>query len=547
VSLIGIAQALIGLDWIPQATPPASTFANRNMASHHVAICFPLILGLTLLSSRFLTRVLGASCLLLSVLYLFYARTHAAWLAVLVVVLATAVSLPWLLQRIRRTGERTRLIYGVAALLLGACLIGFFFGKDPLHSDERGVQRVTAAVGIDSGSIDLRLIFWKNTLAMVRDHPVLGVGLGNFELQYPLYHRSAEIDWTFDEEHQLERAHNDHLQILAELGLIGFAAWISIFAGACSIVRRGLRKTDGWIPLQMLFVALGIASFLVVACFSFPMERAMPPIYLFALLGMAGALHLSGCAPTRGEFRVPSMVVWAGVLLLVLLLSTSVLLIRKAVLSDLYCTRAAGLAQAGEHARALRVLGLARSLAARDVDVLLLSARIHAETEDCDRAIELLREVLTVQPYNVNALSNIGYCYMKLQRFDDAERYLLSTREILPDSPQVHTNLGSTYFGQGRHDLAIDAYRKAIELAKTRPFLPSVRIETRLLQPQLLLANAYVDQGRLEEAIGQYEEILEHRPDLQDVRRLLAELHRTVGEPEKARKPLENRSRDESR
>ena len=67
-----------------------------------------------------------------------------------------------------------------------------------------------------------------NALAMAADRFPVGVGLGQFAVVYPLYHRAAEIDWTFGEEFQLERAHNDHLQILAELGVVGFGVWIAM-------------------------------------------------------------------------------------------------------------------------------------------------------------------------------------------------------------------------------------------------------------------------------------------------------------------------------
>ncbi len=61
VCLIGIAQQQFGLDWIPQTeAEPASTFGNRNMAAHFVAICFPFALGLTALSANVLQRTLGA-------------------------------------------------------------------------------------------------------------------------------------------------------------------------------------------------------------------------------------------------------------------------------------------------------------------------------------------------------------------------------------------------------------------------------------------------------------------------------------------------------
>jgi len=546
VSLVGLAPVWFGLDWIPQSTPPASTFANRNMAAHHVAICFPLIVGLVMIARRDRTALLAASCLPVCLLYLYHTRSHTAWLAVLVVIVSLAIGSPWLLRATGRPRGSRRLRLVVAALLVGACLVGFVFVSENTEGDEM-VSRLAEVTGVGSGTVNMRLVFWQNTLAMARDHPVLGVGLGNFKLQYPLYHRAAKIDWTFNEERQLERVHNDHLQILAELGLVGFVAWVAIFAAAFRIARRGMQEDRAWVRLQLAFVCLGLVVFLTVACSSFPMERAMPPAYLFALLGMAGFLHVTAHGAPRDRLRVPPVIARIGTLWLVVYLSTSMVLTGKALWTEVHYTEGVRLTHAGEHVRALEILEKARRLSPRNVSVLMSRARNQAAIGECERAVETLGEVLRVHPHKVNALSNIGYCYLALQRHDEAAAYYLESLEILPESPHLHTSLGSAYLGQGKIDLAVDTYRKAIELAETRPYVPGVRSDVRLLQPRLLLAHALVVGGRQDEAIELYEVILKDHPDRQDVRRLLAELSQAVDEREKARQVRENSGRADSR
>ncbi len=61
-----------------------------------------------------------------------------------------------------------------------------------------------------------RLRFSKTTLAMFRDYPLTGVGVGNFKHAYPRY-QSAE-----DVHRIIHYAHNDWMQFLAEAGGIGF-------------------------------------------------------------------------------------------------------------------------------------------------------------------------------------------------------------------------------------------------------------------------------------------------------------------------------------
>jgi O-antigen ligase/Flp pilus assembly protein TadD len=516
VGLIGIAQTHLGLAWIPQAVPPASTFANRNMAAHFVALCLPSILGLIVVSKAAGVRAFGWCSLLLSLVYLFSTRSLAAWVAVLVVISGFVVG--WIMLRDKPSSGRTRSVPIIAVLLIGLALMGLFAARDDGNGD----------------TTNQRLIYWKNTLAMAWDQPLLGVGPGNFALQYPRYHRAAEVDWTFDEEHQLQRTHNDHLQVFAERGLVGLVAWLWIFGVALHMAWRLLRTGQDWIRAQALFVCLGIVAIASLACFSFPLQRAMPPVYLFAYLGMLGFLYqASEAEPARGI----SLSVWVRLsagLLLGLYLAGSFVVLRKAISTDVLYAEGLRLTNAGRYEQAVAVLAEARGRSPRDAGVLLMLAKAHAGSGSCDLALAPLDEVLRLQPHNVNAISNVGTCYLQLKDYTAAESNLLQLQQILPDSPWVQTNLGTTYYRQQKVEQAVDAYRKAIGLGRTTLSLPGARLEARLLQPRLLLARLYVEEGRLVQAIAQYREILHIAPDRSEVRRLLAELYRETGQPEKA-------------
>lgn len=69
--------------------------------------------------------------------------------------------------------------------------------------------------------------FLKNGLAMARDFAPFGSGLGTFPLIYPWYENPAQVGGTF-----VNHAHNDLVEILAELGVFGlaligvFLAWL---------------------------------------------------------------------------------------------------------------------------------------------------------------------------------------------------------------------------------------------------------------------------------------------------------------------------------
>lgn len=65
-------------------------------------------------------------------------------------------------------------------------------------------------------SLSLRLALWESTIAMIEEHPLLGVGWGNYWLAYPEYNFFIE-----DADVVIFHAHDMYLHIPAEVGIPG--------------------------------------------------------------------------------------------------------------------------------------------------------------------------------------------------------------------------------------------------------------------------------------------------------------------------------------
>lgn len=112
--------------------------------------------------------------------------------------------------------------------------------------------RISAASRLQSVSVSepntrVRLLFWGIGLEMWRAHPLTGVGASNYDTAYPearaqFSAKHADSDLiTMDEEMLVERAHNEYVQILAELGIVGFALFMVFIAGLLIATWRVLR------------------------------------------------------------------------------------------------------------------------------------------------------------------------------------------------------------------------------------------------------------------------------------------------------------------
>ena len=79
-----------------------------------------------------------------------------------------------------------------------------------------------------------RMAHWQAAWGMLHNHPGLGVGIGNYAVEYPAY---ALPRW----DDPLGHAHNYYLNVAAETGFVGLAAylilWIAVFWQAWRSVR----------------------------------------------------------------------------------------------------------------------------------------------------------------------------------------------------------------------------------------------------------------------------------------------------------------------
>ncbi len=175
-----------------------------------------------------------AALLILEVVYLVTLQSRAA-------LFGLAAGLIFLFALSFAGGRPKRL------LLIGLSVLLGFSAMVALVAtvDQRVDRKVRSAVGfiLEPGSFleSDRGIYLINTLNMVHHNP-LGVGIGDWQTHYPVYRVKERYVW-FDEEHQVRRAHSDHVQFLGEVGWPGFFIWAGFLLAL--IVHASLKWVRG--------------------------------------------------------------------------------------------------------------------------------------------------------------------------------------------------------------------------------------------------------------------------------------------------------------
>jgi O-antigen ligase len=134
-------------------------------------------------------------------------------------------------------------------------------------------------------STDTRLYFWKETLSLIDEFRWFGCGLGGFESSFLKYQGTANA-------FRVEMAHNDYLQYLAELGLIGFSILAVAIVGVCIPVVKGISQVGDEHRRPLLIACVG--SFVAIAMHSIVDFSLYIPANAMILAWIAGVASING-------------------------------------------------------------------------------------------------------------------------------------------------------------------------------------------------------------------------------------------------------------
>ncbi len=145
-------------------------------------------------------------------------------------------------------------------------------------------------VGINSANYAVieRLAHWQSAVEMWRHRFWTGVGLGCYEAAYTDF---ALINWPF----ALGHAHNTYLNLLAETGLVGFLAYLILWAAVFWQTWRLTRHSDG-LTRGIAIGLMGVWAHLSVHNFFDNLYVNNVHLMVGALMGVVAGLQVCRCA-----------------------------------------------------------------------------------------------------------------------------------------------------------------------------------------------------------------------------------------------------------
>jgi len=287
-----------------------STLGNPHFYSQYLMLIIPLCFLTIYWFKNFYLRV----CFSIITVTLFYhfikLRSFGSWVAIATAALLFIGVLAWNnrpklnqghLFNVRKKYAVTGLLILLSIILLYSPIMNVFddFGMPlDLNSKVNSVIRNigsevedTMATQLEHSSSYSRIRLWSSSIDMIKSSPVAGIGLNNFQLEYPKFQKYSSLnDSEIGYFVLVKRAHNEFIQVWIELGIGGFILFfIILYLIVRSCFGAARKATNDFQKWTITALSIGIMSMIILSLVSFPFQM---PVSAFLFWMFAGLVEI---------------------------------------------------------------------------------------------------------------------------------------------------------------------------------------------------------------------------------------------------------------
>ncbi len=239
--------------------PPVAVYQSANSLALFLGPLIAMALSLVLYAANRWERLLSGAFLVISVPALLLTFSRGGYLALLAIGIGLAL-----------THRRAKWLVPIA-LLAAIALTQVPLIKQRISLELQYVQ---------GNTLDWRLRVWTQTLKMMKDHLLFGVGLSNFkQAMAPFWQDLTQVIYP----------HNIVLNFWTVTGVLGLVGFAWLFVRAANVSWRGWRAPDNaWRPFH-LGVFLMLVAVLVHGLVDVPFFKNDLSFEFFVLLALTWA------------------------------------------------------------------------------------------------------------------------------------------------------------------------------------------------------------------------------------------------------------------
>lgn len=197
-------------------------------------------------SAGFATRFILSSIILLELIVLYLTATRGATLGLIAGMFIAAAGIAFT----ERENLKLRKLATSVVLVVLVLVSGFFILRDSALVQESPVLKRFAHISLTQGTVMARTYVWGMATEGVKERPMLGWGQENFNHVFNKYYDPR----MYGQEQWFDRTHNIVFDTLITSGILGLAAYISIFLALLLVLYKtsSFNVEQKWLMVGLL-------------------------------------------------------------------------------------------------------------------------------------------------------------------------------------------------------------------------------------------------------------------------------------------------------
>ncbi|MBO4602289.1 MAG: O-antigen ligase family protein [Salinivirgaceae bacterium] len=327
-------------------------------------------------------------------------------------------------------------------------------------------------------AIAMRTIIWGKTVQMIKEHPFIGSGAGQWQIMIPKYGVDEFNEKLREGALTFQRPHNDFLWFASEVGILGLVGYLIFFFGTIYIGIRNILKSKGRKTALLNIIATStLVGMVLIMNLDYSHERIEHNLVYLSIAALILANPKLKETDCRSDNKAPS-----GIKSTIAIMSICVII----------C--AIGLQQSiafysGEH-KARRILAahysknwnlelqLTHNLdkqqySLNNFSVPMLYYRGFAESMLKKNAASIVdfEKAIEHHPYHIITLCALGTAYNMEGNNDKAIELFNKALALSPRNVNALTNISLSYYNKKYYSTAIEHLKKVNPNSQYKPVL----------------------------------------------------------------------------
>jgi len=456
-----------------------STIGQKNWISNYLVMIFPALFSY-FLSEKTRKKIIYFFWLSIHYTTLMICQSRGIWISIsLTLILAIYIIFKLKFYEIFKINKKWLFLLLITFLIITT----IYSTKNPLNKSVITVtERAMSTFDEKDPSINTRLLIWKTTFEMIKDKPLLGSGIGTFRMNYLDYQADflQKNPGYIKYSGKAGEAHNEYLQMWAELGIIGLVIFIGIILIFYSLIIDYLKKNDNDKDKLIVFgLVLGITCFLIHCLFCFPLHVPALGITFFAIMGLTVAYtrktNLYEISSDHGlkEVKLINKInkkikIALSILMFIFMVFAINLLVIKPYIAELYYFKGMRYNVDKNYTKSLANFQYAVQLDPYNGRILHALGTTYYNLSIPDKAEEVLQKTKKYIT-DINTFYNLGLVYSQSGEYQKAEEEFKQAIYLNPLFNKAYYDLGYLYFIQKKYDNTIEQWNKILEIEPNFP------------------------------------------------------------------------------